>query len=50
MNSILFVNELGNFLVGYRQKLKKARSELEGELVKAPQAGKACRKNADGQS
>lgn len=37
MNSILFVNELGNFLVGYRQKLKQARSELEGQLVKAPQ-------------
>ena len=37
MNSILFVNELGNFLVGYRQKLKQARSELEGQLEKTPQ-------------
>ncbi len=37
MKSILLVNELENFLEAYRQKLKKARSELEGELVKAPQ-------------
>ena len=49
MNGVLLVNELENFLETYSQKLRQAQAELECKLEKAPQAGKACRKNADGQ-